>query len=222
MPKNPAKGGRDNFPTPQIYADHAIEHALTYLPPRESVHAIEPGCGANAPFINAFINQVPTGTGVCVEKENWNVATPKNTQSFNGTDFLDDAQDHLWNPKRGQFDLICTNPPFSVCEKFLEKCFKLLKPDGVMVYLLRLPVLGGYKRMHIWENRPSIEVTTFVRRISFDGEGTDYSEYGLFYWLGSDLDESFRKANGQNHMKFSWIDNTSKQLKNGGLRPFGM
>ena len=229
MPKNPSKGGRDNFPTPQIYADEAVRHALTYLPTAppaapgvKGLHALEPGCGANAPFIRAFKDQVPNGTGVCIEKEWWKAPTIQGITPCTGLDFLDDTQDHVWNPKRGQYDLICTNPPFSVCEKFLEKCFKLLKPEGVMVYLLRLPVLGGFKRMHIWENRPAIEVTTFVRRISFDGEGTDYSEYGLFYWLGTDLDERYRKSTGQNHMKFSWIDNTSKQLKDGGLRPFGM
>jgi hypothetical protein len=247
MAKNPSKGGRDNFPTPQIYADYAIRSAIDLkcsLLEREPlqpgyIKVLEPGCGAHMPFLVAAENQLSKGLRCMddkcflqlngVEKENWKSAVDMQSVALHGgainvaygADFLDVTKNFA---ELGLlYDFIVTNPPFSICEKFIERCFDLLAPEGVMVFLLRLPVLGGEKRMHLWETRPPVEVATFIRRISFDGEGTDYSEYGLFFWLGTEIEKRYRSKHKQNGLKFYWIDNTSKTLKKtGGLRVFGL
>ena len=57
------------------------------------------------------------------------------------------GRDYLAHDFGRQFDVIITNPPFSLTEAFLEKSLAELKPDGTLIYLQRVNFLGSIKRV---------------------------------------------------------------------------
>lgn len=82
----------------------------------------------------------------------------------------------------GQFDVIITNPPYSVAEDFVNVCLPLAK---LTIMLLRLPFLEGAERAVFWRKRmPNVYV--LPNRPSFTGGGTDATAYAWFIWHGHD------------------------------------
>jgi hypothetical protein len=100
------------------------------------------------------------------------------------------------------FDLIITNPPFSLAREFVTDALSILRPGGAVAMLLRLPWLAGQERADwLAENTPSIYVLS--RRPSFyvgapptpqprlfgadeaediDGSGSDNTDYAWLVW----------------------------------------
>lgn len=64
---------------------------------------------------------------------------------------------------RENFDMIITNPPYSLKNEFLEKCFEWKKPFAL---LLPITALEGKKRGELF-NKYSIEVLVLDGRVSF-------------------------------------------------------
>lgn len=223
MAKNIAKGGHDNYPTPLVYAEWAVQRALSLrsCAPEGPYKGLEPGCGASAPFMQALSNAV-SSEAVGVEKESWSPifkALDRDAKSdiriFSGTDFLSKEQESKWLTNSCLFDIIATNPPFSVCEAFMEKSLRLLKPTGVMVFLLRMAIMGSKKRLDFWEKNMPFEIAHFVRRISFDGVRTDYAEYACFFWLGSELASHWKGVRGAG-TSFYLVDNRASTVRTHG------
>lgn len=79
-----------------------------------------------------------------------------------------------------KFDLIITNPPFSIAQEFLEKS---LSESDCVCYLLRLNFLGSAKRKVLWNKigTPN-KLLILSKRPSFTGKGTDATEYAWFCW----------------------------------------
>lgn len=88
--------------------------------------------------------------------------------------------DYLTHTPTLSYDLIITNPPFSLALEFLQKS---LQEATTVVYLLRLNFLGSQKRRPFWQaNRPS-HVLVLSSRPCFTGDGkTDSIEYSWFCW----------------------------------------
>jgi len=85
---------------------------------------------------------------------NFNViATDINTS---GQDFLE------WQPL--EFDCIITNPPFSLKQQFLERCYSFNKPFAL---LLPLTTLETAKRQKLFKDR-GVEIILFDKRINFE------------------------------------------------------
>lgn len=85
-----------------------------------------------------------------------------------------------------KFDLIVTNPPFSIAQDFLVKS---LKESDCVCYLLRLNYLGSKKRADTLWNKVSTpnKLLVLSKRPSFTGKGTDATEYAWFCWDKSNL-----------------------------------
>ena len=62
------------------------------------------------------------------------------------------------------FDCIITNPPYSLKDEFLSRCYQLQKPFGL---LLPLTALEGKKRQKFFKER-GVEILLFNRRINFE------------------------------------------------------
>jgi hypothetical protein len=89
--------------------------------------------------------------------------------------------DYLTFIPQNKYDLIVTNPPFSLAKEFLEKS---LKESGCVCYLLRLNFLGGQKRKkELWDivGTPN-KLLILSKRPSFTGKGTDATEYCWMCW----------------------------------------
>lgn len=79
-----------------------------------------------------------------------------------GTDILT-GQDFLtWTPPK--FDMIITNPPFSLKQEFLQRCYELRKPFAL---LLPLTTFETIKRQALFR-KYGLEVIFMPKRINFE------------------------------------------------------
>lgn len=66
-----------------------------------------------------------------------------------------------------EFDIIITNPPYSLKDKFLEKCYLSNKPFAL---LLPITALEGRKRQKLY-NEFGLQILFPEKRIDFNGKG---------------------------------------------------
>lgn len=84
-----------------------------------------------------------------------------------------------------RFDVIITNPPFSLSDEFLKRCRELLAPGGTLIFLQRVGWLGSKKRIKFWEEVTFPHKTPLlIPRPKFDKskKGTDSCEYFWYIW----------------------------------------
>lgn len=85
-----------------------------------------------------------------------------------------------------KYDLIITNPPFSMAIEFITKALTQVKEGGYVVMLLRLNYLGSKKRKTFYDVNFPESLYVHHKRISFIREGqksgTDSIEYAHFVW----------------------------------------
>lgn len=84
-------------------------------------------------------------------------------------DFLKDIADF-------DFDMIITNPPYSLKDEFIKRCYDYGKP-----FCLLLPItsLEGIKRGKMFREK-GIEVLVFDKRIDFNGKGQNWYNTSWF------------------------------------------
>ena len=91
-----------------------------------------------------------------------------------GISFLDFAFTNKWPI----YDVVITNPPYSLAQEFVERCLPLAYN---VVMLLRLGFLATEKRSQLMREHPPA-VYVLPNRPSFTGGGTDASDYAWFVW----------------------------------------
>jgi hypothetical protein len=93
--------------------------------------------------------------------------------------------DYLTYPVQGlfTFDMIISNPPFTLAQQFIEKALTEVRVGGWVVFLLRLNFLGSQKRKPFWDTHMPNYIFLHSRRLSFrDDNKTDSVEYAHFCW----------------------------------------
>ena len=85
-----------------------------------------------------------------------------------------------------KFDYIIGNPPYSLAQDFLEKCFEIADEDTKIIMLLRTNFLESKKRYDFWQKHPVNGLYVLSKRPSFTGKGTDATSYSWFIWDGTD------------------------------------
>jgi len=103
-----------------------------------------------------LIWECASGKGNLVDALNKKGFLTEGTDILTGYDFLN------WKPK--EFDCIITNPPFSLKQEFLARCYQLKKPFAL---LLPLTTFETRKRQELFE-KYGIEVILFDKRINFE------------------------------------------------------
>ncbi len=137
----------DEYYTPR----YAVEPLLEYLPNNITIWE----CAGNDSNITLLLR----GHG-------YNVIE---THIDNGFDFLKDEPNF-------DFDMIITNPPFSLKNGFLERAYAYNKP---FCFLLPLTALEGIKRGKLY-SKYGVEVMVFNRRIQFANGGNVWFSSGWF------------------------------------------
>lgn len=106
-----------------------------------------------------------------------------------GSDILfGPEQDFLQMRPQPVYDLIITNPPFSLAKEFIDCALGWRRTEeSLVVMLLRLNFLGSQDRAPWWRARPLPSVYVTPRRPPFgknkNGKpGTDSTEYAWFIW----------------------------------------
>ena len=85
-----------------------------------------------------------------------------------------------------KFDYIIGNPPYSLAQEFLEKCFEIASENTKIIMLLRTNFLESKKRYEFWQKHPVNGLYVLSKRPSFTGKGTDATSYSWFVWDGTD------------------------------------
>lgn len=168
----------DNYPTPAPLARLGWQIAQRYVAGRTRLDVCEPGCGDAQPFLWAATGSDPRVVGldgcdvrpVQAQHALFRVAQRDWT--------LPDAEG---DP--GPWDVIITNPPFSITEAFARRALGRLAPGGVLVLLARLSFLASAARRGFWAEHPLTELAVIRPRPSFTGDGgCDTSEYAFCTW----------------------------------------
>lgn len=97
-------------------------------------------------------------------------------------------------PGYEKYDLIITNPPYSIAQKVAEHAFKIAglgKSMTEVIMLLRLGFLQAQERHDFWQRWPVQSLYIMSKRPSFTGGGTDNSAYAWFVWR-ADLHQKIR------------------------------
>jgi hypothetical protein len=90
-----------------------------------------------------------------------------------------EGKDYLKAEFNKKYDLVVTNPPYSLASEFLQKS---LGESGSVWYLLRLNFLESKKRAEWWQNNLPTHLLVLSARPSFTGNGTDATAYAWFGW----------------------------------------
>jgi hypothetical protein len=212
----------DNYSTDPGLARWAVKHAMNMavLPdgPLEG-KIVEPCCGDAAPFAAAGkeFGLVPYGFDIRdVRPLIWNEGGVGMGQfkvhDANVTRVHPFVADQDFDG--GGFDIVATNPPFSIGEDVVRKSLAMLKPQGCAVFLVKMAFLSTQERSKLFVSRPPAEVWILRARPSFTGDGnTDVAqEYAFVFWQGAGTD-SLMKAIGQRVTRLFWLDNSTMMGK---------
>ncbi|HHX69430.1 MAG TPA: hypothetical protein GX708_15470 [Gallicola sp.] len=120
-------------------------------------------------------------TSIEIRKEEYNNLS-KYSNEVIITDFLN------WQPTN-TYKTIISNPPYSIAQEIIEKCFKIANEDTEIIMLLRTAFLESKKRYSFWQKYPLNGLYVLSQRPSFTGKGTDATSYSWFIWNGSDKQE---------------------------------
>lgn len=90
---------------------------------------------------------------------------------IHGFDFLKDEPDF-------EFDMIVTNPPYSLKDKFLQKCYDYKKPFAL---LLPITAFEGIARGNMFREH-GISTIVFDKRADFTGKGANWFNTSWFLW----------------------------------------
>lgn len=76
------------------------------------------------------------------------------------------------------FDMIITNPPYSLKDKFLKRCYEYNKPFAM---LLPLTTLEGVQRGQLFKKN-GIELLVLDKRVDFNGKGKVWYNTSWYCW----------------------------------------
>jgi len=171
----------DFYATPTWLTEAIIPELKQRLPAKPNI--LEPAVGQGA-MIDVLDAAFPDATLLGLDIADVPVKHTERFSIFDNTDFLA-------SEPSPEFDLIATNPPFTLAQEFIEKALAFRRPrtdlnnrEGLVVMLLRLNFLEGQRRA-AWlrDLRPSVYISP--RRPSFTSDGqTDATGYGFFFFDG--------------------------------------
>jgi hypothetical protein len=175
-----ARKKNDNYPTPLALArvGWAVAQRHVAAAGLRRLRVCEPGCGDVQPFLVAAASDPRVVSLEGSDLRDVAPAAPDPRLSVrSGVDWT--AEDVAGGP----WDVIITNPPYSVAEAFARRALGRLGPGGVLVLLVRLSFLGSTGRRPFWAEFPLSELCVIRPRPSFTGDGgSDTSEYAWAVW----------------------------------------
>lgn len=169
---------REFFPTPEPIIEFAVGHL--WKPSRSCPLVLDVGAGTGN-WGKVLKRSRPGSVVVGVDLPR--VARVPAYDFWYGSDFRQWA--HSMLRRRTRFDLVMSNPPFSLFEEFIPLSLDLLRPGGWAIYFLRLAALAGQNRgRDLWKQCRLRALTVSAKRPSFtsDGISDPKTEYALFFF----------------------------------------
>ena len=84
----------------------------------------------------------------------------------------------FFNDGRKDFDIIVSNPPYSLKDAFIERCYQIGKPFAL---LMPINAFEGKKRQEYYK-KFGIQVLLPDKRIDFNGKGSPWFYTAWFCW----------------------------------------
>ena len=95
-----------------------------------------------------------------------------------------------YTAKQNYYDLIISNPPYTVALDFVQKALLDVKDGGFVSYLLRLNFFGSQSRKKFFNQFMPKYCFVHSKRPSFTLDGkTDGTEYATFVWQKGRVDK---------------------------------
>lgn len=89
--------------------------------------------------------------------------------------------DYLTYDCKNKYDVIITNPPFSLALPIIKKALNDVKNNGFVIMLLRLNFLEGKSRFNFWQQNMPKYIFVHHKRMSFTDDGkTDSIAYAHY------------------------------------------
>jgi len=160
----------DDYPTP-AWLTRAIVPVLKQHFFEQKLRILEP-CAGNGAMVKVLREEFPHS-----KITHW--------------DLKRDKIDFLKQRPRAGFNLIITNPPYSIAQEIVEHALKFRRIDlphmPIVGMLLRINFLGAQKRAKWWREHmiTSLHVTPKrppFRKNKLGKWGTDATEYAWFIW----------------------------------------
>lgn len=174
----------DNYPTPietaKTFWKHYRPDCFAIFP--SPIEILEPCCGSGN-ILNAF-DKVYPDLSLMTNKTLVDIRQ----EVFSQVVFLGNTiiNDFLTFKAIKEYDLIITNPPYSIAQEVIEKCFEIASERTEIIMLLRLGFLESKKRRIFWDKHPLTELYICGERPSFTNGGNDSTAYGWFVWKNSE------------------------------------
>jgi len=180
----------DEYPTPPLLATEITRWALSMWPPtrEHGVTILEPGAGKHAPFLRAA-DQLIGPIADCVGVELGDYPRPDPEFGWHpNCDFTNPNQFGSTHP----FDLVITNPPYSLAQEFVERAHAVVNHWGLIVMLLQTGFNGARSRVDFWARYRPIAKRTIRPRPGFVASTKstatrDMREYMAVVWPGPAL-----------------------------------
>jgi hypothetical protein len=180
----PASQKHERIPDDAYYTPREFIELLARYEDLSGANFLEPaaGDGRMLEFVKCdFAQLIEIRAEAIPDLENLADAAYRETKSHKmaiyGEDFL------AWDPDhQKKFDIILTNPPFSLCLEFARKCLKHLNPGGRCIMLLRQNFLASDTRYKFNKVAPLKHVIFLSNRPRFVNNGTDRYDYAWFVW----------------------------------------
>lgn len=103
-------------------------------------------------------------------------------RGYKDTDIVADFL--TWNPDK-KYDIIFTNPPYSLAQEFIEKSFDCLEDGGQVIMFLNISFITGEKRKNsLYANRMLKSMYVFGKRQGVWRNGEEFDENGK-RWSGT-------------------------------------
>ena len=129
--------------------------------------------------INSFLE--PCVGGGNIADEVINILKPNTTKFI---DIVDrgypntEVADYLTYSSDEKFDLIMTNPPYSLGQEFVNKSMSMLNKDGYLIMFLKIQFLEGIKRKPMFDKYPPKYIYVFRKRMGTWRNGEEFDDDG--------------------------------------------
>lgn len=163
------RSANDFYKTPPDITRQWIRAYARHMPAPKTI--LEPAAGDGA-MLDPLTERWPEAAITALD------ISPQDPRVQEGSFYTQDRS----SDRMKLYDLVITNPPYSVALQFAQMGLFAVAPGGTLALLMRLGFMASVARASWLKEHMPHHVYVLSRRPSFSGGGSDFSEYAWFVW----------------------------------------